>query len=65
MLSNLPSTVKYVIVWSDGPASHFKNQYMANAMKHDVSFKWKLFAAGHGKVDGIGGAVNLSIKLCI
>ena len=65
LLSELPSSVKQVSVWSDGPASQFKNRFILAALKpleekHDLRITWNFFATSHGKgpVDGIGGAVK-------
>lgn len=64
-LEDLPSHVKIVSLWSDGPRSQFKNRFVAAAIKdleskHDVKIKWSFFATSHGKgpVDGIGGAAK-------
>lgn len=42
------------VIWSDGPSSEFKNQYMVTvlkffAKKYDKVFQWKYFATSHGK----------------
>ena len=56
------------IIWSDGPSSEFKNQYMCLlikelAIKHSKPFIWKFPATSHGKgvVDSIGGKVKSSV----
>lgn len=65
LLEELPSDIKEVTIWSDGPSSQFKNRYIAEAIQilsnmHDIRITWKYFATSHGKgpVDGIGGAVK-------
>lgn len=65
VLDGLPKTVMIVSIWSDGPASQFKNRYIAAAIpalqkKHHITIRWNFFATSHGKgpVDGIGGAVK-------
>lgn len=65
LLDHLPHGVKLVYVWSDGPASQFKNRFIAAAIdalqkKHNVQVQWNFFCTSHGKgpVDGIGGSVK-------
>jgi hypothetical protein len=65
VIDKLPTCVKQLSVWSDGPASQFKNKYIAAAIlilekKHNIKIYWNYFATSHGKgaVDGIGGAVK-------
>ena len=65
LLEMIPNSVKNVSIWSDGPASQFKNRFIAAAMislqtKHCLNIHWNFFATSHGKgpVDGIGGAVK-------
>ena len=65
ILEAQPENVKLVSVWSDGPASQFKNLYVAAAIpvlekKHAVKVEWNFFCTSHGKgpVDGIGGSVK-------
>lgn len=60
--------VKTEIIWSDGPPSEFKNQFMRYLLEklakcYNKSFSWKYFATSHGKgvVDGIGGRVKSSV----
>ena len=65
LMEDLPSTVKVLSLWSDGPRSQFKNKFVAASIsalekKHGVVIKWNYFATSHGKgpVDGIGGATK-------
>ncbi|XP_071943945.1 uncharacterized protein [Antedon mediterranea] len=65
VLEQLPETVTFVSLWSDGPASQFKNRFIVAAIqplqaKHKVTLRWNYFATSHGKgpVDGIGGSVK-------
>ena len=57
------------VIWSDGPASEFKNRYMAKVLnllsqKYGRTFSWKYFATSHGKgvVDGVGGNVKRLVR---
>lgn len=57
------------VIWSDGPASEFKNRYMAKVLnflsqKYGKPFSWKYFATSHGKgvVDGVGGNVKRLVR---
>lgn len=65
LLEMIPNSVTSLLIWSDGPASQFKNRFIAAAMislqkKHKINIHWNFFATSHGKgpVDGIGGAVK-------
>ena len=65
LLEEIPETVKKVSIWSDGPASQFKNRFIVSALpplqeKHDLQITWNFFATSHGKgpVYGIGSAVK-------
>lgn len=65
ILTCLPDGVKEVRVWTDGPASQFKNKFVMAAMKvladqHNVQMMWNFSATSHGKgpVDGIGGTLK-------
>ncbi|XP_077976176.1 uncharacterized protein LOC144432038 [Styela clava] len=65
ILSTLPSFIKSVKIWSDGPSSQFKNKYILASLPalesvHNISISWNFFATSHGKgpVDGIGGSVK-------
>jgi len=65
LLDTIPDSVTHVSIWSDGPASQFKNRYILAALKplqekHNKEIIWNFFATSHGKgpVDGIGGAVK-------
>ena len=56
-------------IYSDGPSSEFKNQYMMKLLhhvskQHSAKFTWDYFATGHGKgmVDGIGGEVKSMVQ---
>jgi hypothetical protein len=58
--------MRKLTIFSDGPASQFKNRYMVHLLAHlrlkfaldEIS--WNFFASGHGKgpVDGVGGTVK-------
>ena len=57
------------VIWSDGPSSEFKNQYMRFLIqelskKHGKPFIWKFSATSHGKgvVGGVGRKVKLSVQ---
>ena len=66
ILAKLPDDVREVKIWTDGPASQFKNKYVIAAMKalscncHGVKLVWNFFATSHGKgpVDGVGGTLK-------
>ena len=65
ILETIPASVKSLSIWSDGPASQFRNCYIAAALhtlraKYKLLIYWNFFAIYHGKgpVDGIGGAVK-------
>ena len=65
ILETIPASVKSVSIWSDGPASQFKNCYIDAALhtlqaKYKLLIYWNFFVTSHGKgpVDGIGGAVK-------
>ena len=56
------------IIWSDGPYSELKNQFMRLLIeklstKYEKPFSWKFSATSHGKgvVDGVGGRVKSSV----
>ena len=56
------------VIWSDGPSSEFKNQYMNLLIKqlsnkHKKTFIWKFSATSHwkGVVDGVGGKIQSSV----
>lgn len=64
----LPSSIKVLHIWSDGPASQFKNKYIAAAInvlqqKYGILINWNYFATAHGKgpVDGIGAVVKRQV----
>ena len=70
-----PESLKTVHIWSDGPASQFKNRYIAVAIvtrqkMTGLQIEWNFFTTSHGKgpVDGIGGSVKrhvwLAVKSC-
>jgi hypothetical protein len=56
-------------LWSDGPASQFKNRYVFNYMKRLIpllklkNVQWNFFSTSHGKgaVDGIGGTAKRTV----
>ena len=61
--------VKTEIIWSDGPSSEFKNQFMRYLIEklsicYNKPFSWKFSATSHGKgvVDGVGGKVKSSVR---
>ena len=67
ILSSKPEGVDEVRVWTDGPASQFKNEFVMAAMKLlsercGVKLIWNFSATSHGKgpVDGIGTALKRS-----
>lgn len=69
IVSKLPTTVKTLILWSDGPNNQFKNRFTAAIIKLlqdslKVKIYWNFFAAAHGKgsVDGIGAVVKNRVK---
>lgn len=69
LLSKLPKEVKIVKLWTDGPNSQFKNQYMAAFLKvfenlFSIKLIWNFFTTAHGKGshDGIGAVAKSKIK---
>lgn len=69
ILTEIPEDVKEVRIWSDGPASQFKNRFIANSLpimekRHNLKITWNFFATSHGKgpVDGIGGALKRRVR---
>jgi len=67
-----PASLKTVHIWSDGPASQFKNRYIAAALvtlqkMTGLQIQWNFFATSHGKgpVDGIGGSVKRHVWLAV
>ena len=65
ILSNTPDEVKHIKIWTDGPASQFKNQYVITSMpmlsaKHNVKLSWNFSATSHGKgpFDGVGATLK-------
>ncbi|XP_063381046.1 uncharacterized protein LOC134667550 [Cydia fagiglandana] len=69
ILDDLPTDVKEVQLWSDGPASQFKNKFVIECIqqlekKHNLHLIWNYFATSHGKgpVDGIGGALKRLVR---
>ncbi len=69
IFKDLPSTIKIVKVWSDGPSSQFKNKYIAAIIPlferiFQLKIVWNYFATSHGKscIDGIGAAVKSKVK---
>lgn len=68
VLEQVPESVTEVSIWSDGPASQFKNRFIAESLKvlqHKCGKKltWNYFATSHGKgpVDGIGGSLKRQV----
>ena len=45
ILETIPASVKSVSIWSDGPASQFKNRDIASAL-HTLQAKYKLLSTG-------------------
>lgn len=69
LLSSLPSTLRILKLWSDGPVSQFKNKFMAALMSHfeekfEIKIIWNYFATSHGKgcVDGLGATVKQVVR---
>lgn len=69
ILMKLPTMVKILKIWSDGPSSQFKNRFIANAIEHlekkfELKIIWNYFATSHGKgcVDGIGATVKSIVR---
>ena len=65
LLNSLPSSVKNIVFWSDGPSSQFKNKFTGVMLKffeskRDLKIKWNYFATSHGKgpVDGVGAIIK-------
>ena len=65
ILSNTPHEGKHIKIWTDGPASHFKNQYVMASMpmlsaKHHVKLSWNFSATSHdkGPIDGVGATLK-------
>lgn len=67
LLGYLPDKVHVtsISIWSDGPASQFKNRFVAAALDtlqeaHKIHIEWNFFSTSHGKgpVDGIGGSAK-------
>lgn len=69
LLVTLPSTVKILKVWSDGPSSQFKNRYIAAMIQHletkfNIPIMWNYFATSHGKgcIDGVGATAKTIVR---
>ncbi|XP_067634704.1 uncharacterized protein [Eurosta solidaginis] len=69
LFKNLPSTVRILKMWSDGPSSQFKNKYIAALIPHfeeifGMKIVWNYFATSHGKgcVDGIGATIKTIVR---
>ena len=65
-LSAKPADVTQVKIWTDGPVSQFKNQYVMVSMnmlpkKHSMSLTWNFSATSHGKgpIDGVGATLKV------
>ncbi|KAJ8020940.1 hypothetical protein HOLleu_40670 [Holothuria leucospilota] len=65
LLGYLPDSVSSISIWADGPASQFKNRYMAASLDplgkaHKIDIKWNFFPTSHSKgpVDGTGGSAK-------
>lgn len=72
LLSNMPSSLKILKIWSDGPSSQFKNKFMAALIPYfeerfQLKIIWNFFATAHGKgcVDGIGANVKSMVRKSI
>ena len=69
VIKELPPCITKVYIWSDGPASQFKNRYIVETIKiiqqrNKKDIIWNYFATSHGKspVDGIGGALKRLVR---
>lgn len=69
IISKMPTTVKTLKIWSDGPNNQFKNRFTAAIIKlfedyRKIKIFWNFFATAHGKgsVDGIGAVVKNRVK---
>lgn len=69
IVSKLPSTVKTLKIWTDGPNNQFKNKFIAALIKvfeqrFNLKIYWNFFATSHGKgcVDGFGATVKNRVK---
>ena len=67
ILQNIPTGITEVRIWTDGPASQFKNRFVMEAMRmlserNGIQISWNFSATSHGKgpVDGIGGCLKRS-----
>ena len=65
----MDSDIETEIIWSDGPSSEFKNQFMRQliedfSLQYGKKLIWKFSATSHGKgvVDGIGGNVKSNVR---
>ena len=65
ILQNIPVEVKEIRIWTDGPASQFKNKFVMEAVRvvsdrYGIQLSWNFSATSHGKgpVDGIGGCLK-------
>ena len=68
ILSNTPDEVKHIKIWTDGPASEFKSQYVMASMpmlsaKHNVKLSWNFSATSHSKrpIDGVGATLKRQV----
>ena len=68
ILSNTPDEVKHIKIWTDGPASQFKNQYVMASMlmlsaKHNVKLSWNFRTTSHGKgpIDRAGATLKQQV----
>ena len=68
----ISSSDKELIIWSDGPSSEFKNQFMARlvhilAERLGRKVTWKYFATSHGKgvVDGLSGKAKSTVRVLV
>lgn len=68
LLSKMPSELKVLKIWNDGPTSQFKNKYIAAIIPHleiefGIKIFWNFFATAHGKgcVDGLGATAKMVV----
>lgn len=68
-LPNVEDPAIEEVIWSDGAASEFKNQFMLRmlsylAKKYKKTFTWKFFCTSHGKgkCDAIGGKAKMVVR---
>lgn len=69
LLTDMPTTLKVLKIWSDGPSSQFKNKFMAAMIprfetEFGLKIYWNYFVTSHGKgcVDGIGATAKTIVR---